>query len=145
MLHHLSHTNPSRHVDFFGIMHVLSTFEYEIVNFCEFQQIVCNSKEDKADDELLQVLNKSGCDSLDGEIVHGTMTWGRRLKNTSNSVSGSHQNLSQSKYRTLNGKVTDGDDEILESLVKTATRTPDSRTAPRERKRNSARYSTDRK
>lgn len=34
----------------------------------------------------------------------------------------------------VNGNLTDGDDEILESLVKTATKAP-SRTAPRERKR----------
>ena len=30
---------------------------------------------------------------------------------------------------------TDGDDEILESLVKTATKAPGTRTQPRERKR----------
>lgn len=34
-----------------------------------------------------------------------------------------------------NGNVTDGDDELLESLVKTATKTPATRTTPRERKR----------
>ena len=36
----------------------------------------------------------------------------------------------------LNGNLSDADDEILESLVKTATKTPVSRsTTPRERKR----------
>ncbi|CAG2061415.1 unnamed protein product, partial [Timema podura] len=35
----------------------------------------------------------------------------------------------------INGNLTDGDDEILESLVKTATKAPATRTAPRERKR----------
>lgn len=34
-----------------------------------------------------------------------------------------------------NGNLTDGDDELLESLVKTATKTPATRTTPRERKR----------
>lgn len=34
-----------------------------------------------------------------------------------------------------NGNLTDADDEILESLVKTATKIPSTRTAPRERKR----------
>lgn len=38
----------------------------------------------------------------------------------------------------LTDTVTDGDDEILESLVKTATRTP----APRERKRGNRPHST---
>ncbi|KAK0181726.1 hypothetical protein PV327_003984 [Microctonus hyperodae] len=36
---------------------------------------------------------------------------------------------------TRNGNVTDGDDELLESLVKTATKSPATRTTPRERKR----------
>lgn len=35
----------------------------------------------------------------------------------------------------VNGNLTDGDDEILESLVKTATKAPTTRTTPRERKR----------
>ena len=35
----------------------------------------------------------------------------------------------------INGNLTDGDDELLESLVKTATKTPATRTTPRERKR----------
>lgn len=35
----------------------------------------------------------------------------------------------------VNGNLTDGDDEILESLVKTATKAPATRTTPRERKR----------
>lgn len=35
----------------------------------------------------------------------------------------------------VNGNLTDADDEIIESLVKTATKAPTTRTAPRERKR----------
>lgn len=34
-----------------------------------------------------------------------------------------------------NGHLTDGDDELLETLVKTATKIPATRSAPRERKR----------
>lgn len=34
-----------------------------------------------------------------------------------------------------NGNLTDGDDELLECLVKTATKSPATRTTPRERKR----------
>lgn len=41
-----------------------------------------------------------------------------------------------SRDETGNGdNLTDGDDEILESLVKTATKVPATRTVPRERKR----------
>lgn len=36
---------------------------------------------------------------------------------------------------SANGNLTDGDDELLESLVKTATKSPATRTTPRERKR----------
>lgn len=39
------------------------------------------------------------------------------------------------KDERINGNLTDGDDELLESLVKTATKTPATRTTPRERKR----------
>jgi hypothetical protein len=39
------------------------------------------------------------------------------------------------RQETVNGNLTDGDDEILESLVKTATKAPGTRTTPRERKR----------
>lgn len=39
------------------------------------------------------------------------------------------------QQETVNGNLTDGDDEILESLVKTATKAPGTRTTPRERKR----------
>lgn len=35
----------------------------------------------------------------------------------------------------MNGELTDADDEILETLVKTATKTSSTRAAPRERKR----------
>ncbi|XP_018323135.1 FH1/FH2 domain-containing protein 3 isoform X3 [Agrilus planipennis] len=79
------------------------------------------SKEDRADAELRQLL---GSDISDVESLQGTLPWRRRGKDTRTSL------LSQA-----NGNLTDGDDEILESLVKTATKGPSSRTAPRERKR----------
>lgn len=58
----------------------------------------------------------------------GTLPW-RHRRRESNS-----QNNTLGRNSTgLNGHLMDGDDEILESLVKTATKGP--RTAPRERKR----------
>lgn len=97
------------------------------------------SKEDKADAELREVLTKS-C----GETGEASLTWSRRPKTqTSTNGPASPANHFSNKAATLghSSPLVDGDDEILESLVKTATRTPDSRAAPRERKRNSARYS----
>lgn len=79
------------------------------------------SKEDKADAELRQLL---GSDYSDMESLQGTLPLRRHKKDANRSFMG-----------TLNGHLTDGDDEILESLVKTATKTPSTRTAPRERKR----------
>ncbi|XP_031330024.1 FH1/FH2 domain-containing protein 3 isoform X1 [Photinus pyralis] len=78
------------------------------------------TSEDRADAELRQLL---GSDMSDAENLQGTFTWRRRSRDTNRSF------LSQG-----NGNLTDADDEILESLVKTATKGP-SRTAPRERKR----------
>lgn len=78
------------------------------------------TKEDRADAELRQLL---GSDISDVESMQGTLPWRRTRRESARSF------LSQA-----NGNLTDGDDEILESLVKTATKGP-SRTAPRERKR----------
>ncbi|CAG7837287.1 unnamed protein product [Allacma fusca] len=99
------------------------------------EQIMYKTKEDKADAELRQVL-KATSDTSDGDVVRGTLTWTRRQKT-------SQPKLHDNKNVTLNGNGTlaDGDDEILESLVKTATQTPATRAAPRERKRNNSRYS----
>lgn len=79
------------------------------------------TKEDRADAELRQLL---GSDMSDVESLQGTLPWRRQKRDSSRSIFGQ-----------ANGNLTDdGDDEILESLVKTATKGP-SRTAPRERKR----------
>lgn len=79
------------------------------------------SKEDRADAELRQLL---GSDMSDVESLQGTLPWRRQKRDSNRSIFGQ-----------ANGNLTDdGDDEILESLVKTATKGP-SRTAPRERKR----------
>lgn len=99
------------------------------------------SKEDKADAELREVLSKSCTENGDG-----SMTWSRRLKPPQPITNGpaSPATLFGSKRAATLGPgspLVDGDDEILESLVKTATRASDSRVAPRERKRNSTRYS----
>lgn len=55
----------------------------------------------------------------------GTLTWRRRRA----------ENLRSPVLRQSEENFTDGDDEILESLVKTATKAPGTRTTPRERKR----------
>ncbi|XP_064212032.1 FH1/FH2 domain-containing protein 3 isoform X2 [Tribolium castaneum] len=78
------------------------------------------TKEDRADAELRQLL---GSDISDVESMQGTLPWRRTRRDSNRSFLGQ-----------ANGNLTDGDDEILESLVKTATKGP-SRTAPRERKR----------
>ncbi|XP_045465037.1 FH1/FH2 domain-containing protein 3 isoform X2 [Harmonia axyridis] len=78
------------------------------------------TKEDRADAELRQLL---GSDLSDVESFQGTLPLRRTRRDGNRSFLGS-----------TNGNLTDGDDEILESLVKTATKGP-SRIAPRERKR----------
>ena len=108
------------------------------------------SKEDKADAELRQVL-KGSSDTGGDEVVRAPLTWARRPKNpqSNNNNSTMNNNMimnnNNKKSATLNGHgtLTDGD-EILECLVKTATQTPATRAAPRERKRNNSRF-TDRK
>ncbi|CAH1187826.1 unnamed protein product [Phyllotreta striolata] len=79
------------------------------------------SKEDRADAELRQLL---GSDMSDVESLQGTLPWRRTRRESTRSF------LSPG-----NGNLTDGDDELLESLVKNATKGPTTRTAPRERKR----------
>lgn len=79
------------------------------------------TKEDRADAELRQLL---GSDISDVESMQGTLPWRRTRREGNRSFMGQ-----------LNGNLTDGDDEILESLVKSATKANSSRTAPRERKR----------
>lgn len=84
------------------------------------------TKEDRADAELRQLL---GSDISDVESKHGTLTWRRQRKDGRTSLGPIPRD------DTVNGNVTDGDDELLESLVKTATKSPATRTTPRERKR----------
>lgn len=82
------------------------------------------SKEDRADAELRQLL---GSDISDVESMQGTLPWRRKPRDNTQLRSILDSSTGP------NGNLTDGDDEILESLVKTATKGP--RTAPRERKR----------
>ncbi|XP_033606352.1 uncharacterized protein LOC111861799 isoform X3 [Cryptotermes secundus] len=85
------------------------------------------TKEDRADAELRQLL---GSDLSDADSIHGTLPWRRQRKDVGRTV------LSPlARGEMVNGNLTDGDDEILESLVKTATKAPATRTTPRERKR----------
>ncbi|XP_034936594.1 FH1/FH2 domain-containing protein 3 isoform X4 [Chelonus insularis] len=84
------------------------------------------TKEDRADAELRQLL---GSDISDVESIHGTLPW-RRQRKDGRSMLGPII-----RDETTNGNVTDGEDELLESLVKTATKCPSTRTTPRERKR----------
>lgn len=99
------------------------------------------SKEDQEDAELREVLKKTTNGS--DEVVRGSLTWTRRQKPPTTPTTPTtlyHHSFQNGKSATLNGNsngaLGDGDDEILESLVKTATRTPDSRVLNRERKRN---------
>uniref|UniRef100_A0A0A9WQT4 FH1/FH2 domain-containing protein 3 n=1 Tax=Lygus hesperus TaxID=30085 RepID=A0A0A9WQT4_LYGHE len=86
------------------------------------------SQEDCKDAELKQLLGHNG-DAKNSMVTHGgSLPWRRTKKDittNNNSIS----------YERANGNLTDADDEILETLVKTATKTPVSRTMPRERKR----------
>ncbi|KAI5700875.1 hypothetical protein M8J75_003750 [Diaphorina citri] len=79
------------------------------------------SQEDRADAELRQLLEPENTDPT--SPLNGTLTWRPRRK--------------ESVYnQSLNGTLGDGpEDELLESLVKTATKIPTPRTVPRERKR----------
>ncbi|XP_043256124.1 FH1/FH2 domain-containing protein 3 [Colletes gigas] len=91
------------------------------------------TKEDRADAELRQLL---GSDISDVESIHGTLPWRRQRKDeTRNRVAGRTSLGPLLRDENTNGNLTDGDDELLESLVKTATKTPATRTTPRERKR----------
>ncbi|XP_054276971.1 FH1/FH2 domain-containing protein 3 isoform X2 [Macrosteles quadrilineatus] len=84
-------------------------------------------EDDRADAELRQLL---GNDSADNETsLTGSLPWRRTRKDTGKLSLGNMRNDG------TNGNLTDADDEILESLVKTATQIPATRTAPRERKR----------
>jgi len=67
-----------------------------------------------------KLLDTSSADQADG-----TLTWRRRRA----------EQLRSPIARQSEEQFTDGDDEILESLVKTATKAPGTRTTPRERKR----------
>ncbi|XP_067646528.1 FH1/FH2 domain-containing protein 3 isoform X9 [Eurosta solidaginis] len=78
------------------------------------------TKDDSADAQLKELLGTPSSDTADG-----TLTWRRRRT----------ENLRSPITRNSEENFTDGDDEILESLVKTATKAPGTRTTPRERKR----------
>ncbi|XP_039966029.1 FH1/FH2 domain-containing protein 3 isoform X4 [Bactrocera tryoni] len=80
------------------------------------------TKEDRADAELKELLGSASADTPDAS---GTLTWRRRRA----------EQLRSPITRQSEENFTDGDDEILESLVKTATKAPGTRTTPRERKR----------
>ncbi|XP_025263114.1 uncharacterized protein LOC105251013 isoform X2 [Camponotus floridanus] len=85
------------------------------------------TKEDRADAELRQLL---GSDISDVESIHGTLPWRRQRKDGRIIPLGPVL-----RDESSNGNLADGVDELLESLVKTATKTPATRTTPRERKR----------
>ncbi|XP_075229398.1 formin homology 2 domain containing isoform X2 [Lycorma delicatula] len=86
------------------------------------------TQEDRADAELRQLLGNDH--SNKDNSLTGSLPWRRTKKDLG------HTGLSPlSREDGVNGNLTDADDEILESLVKTATKTPTTRTTPRERKR----------
>nr|XP_018909666.1 PREDICTED: uncharacterized protein LOC109038874 isoform X2 [Bemisia tabaci] len=86
-----------------------------------------DTKEDRADAELRQLLGNESIDRPNSASpLHGSLPWRRQKKNS---------NGKGSPDQRKNGHLTDGDDELLETLVKTATKIPATRSAPRERKR----------
>ncbi|XP_073976339.1 formin homology 2 domain containing isoform X4 [Rhodnius prolixus] len=85
------------------------------------------SQDDSKDAELKQLLGNSTPEK-ETATLHGSLPWRRTKKDsTGRTVLG--------PVESPNGHLTDADDEIIESLVKTATKSPVSRTTPRERKR----------
>ncbi|KAK7073740.1 Formin Homology 2 Domain, partial [Halocaridina rubra] len=82
------------------------------------------TKEEKADSDLRQLLNYS--DVSDTETIRGKSTW-RRTRESKTRSKGEE---------SMAEMLADGDDALLDSLVKTATQGPSSRTTPRERKRS---------
>ncbi|XP_065215824.1 FH1/FH2 domain-containing protein 3-like isoform X3 [Planococcus citri] len=86
------------------------------------------SKEDRQDAELRQLLGKEHSPEYDNNTnnLHcGSLPWRRLRKDNAKNI----------RDEKLNGHLTDADDELLETLVKTATKTPASRNTTRERKR----------
>ncbi|XKL64143.1 hypothetical protein PGB90_004229 [Kerria lacca] len=85
------------------------------------------SKEDRQDAELRQLLGKEDSPEHDNanNLQCGSLPW-RRLRK---------DNAKIMREQNLNGHLVDADDELLETLVKTATKTPASRNGTRERKR----------
>ncbi|KAL1116963.1 hypothetical protein AAG570_004291, partial [Ranatra chinensis] len=89
------------------------------------------SQEDRADAELKELLGNEKLDKhTTNHTIHGSLPWRRTRKEAVILI---FPVLSPSDV--TNGNLTDADDEIIESLVKTATKSPVSRTTPRERKR----------
>ncbi|XP_047477438.1 FH1/FH2 domain-containing protein 3-like isoform X9 [Penaeus chinensis] len=82
------------------------------------------TKEEKADSDLRQLLNYS--DVSDTETIRGKSTWRRTRE-------GKARSRGEEAMAEMMGE---GDDALLDSLVKTATQGPSSRTTPRERKRS---------
>lgn len=80
------------------------------------------TQEDRADAELKQLL---GSTNSRNDNSDGTLTWRRRRA----------EGLRSPVIKQNEENFTDGDDEIIESLVKTAMKGPGPRPTPRERKR----------
>ncbi|XP_058462446.1 uncharacterized protein LOC131437244 isoform X2 [Malaya genurostris] len=102
------------------------------------------TKEDRADVELRTLLGTPTKGPAGEELeMSGTLTWRRRRGDATASPvtlmnSSGHSTLNSSftgSNHNRDESFTDGDDEILESLVKTATKATTPRPAQRERKR----------
>ncbi|KAK7605056.1 hypothetical protein V9T40_006242 [Parthenolecanium corni] len=85
------------------------------------------SKEDKQDAELRQLLGKehSPENDVSNNLQCGSLPWRRQRKDNAKTM----------REQNLNGHIVDADDELLETLVKTATKSPAPRNGTRERKR----------
>ncbi|XP_058835236.1 FH1/FH2 domain-containing protein 3 isoform X6 [Topomyia yanbarensis] len=111
-----------------------------IVDVAKFK----GTKEDRADVELRTLLGTPTKGPAGEEVeMSGTLTWRRRRGDATASPvtlmnSSGHSTLNSSftgSNHNRDESFTDGDDEILESLVKTATKASTPRPAQRERKR----------
>ncbi|XP_069960230.1 serine-rich adhesin for platelets-like isoform X4 [Cherax quadricarinatus] len=90
----------------------------------EMEKFKRQTKEEKADCDLRQLLNYS--DVSDTETIRGKNTWRRTRESKARSRG----------EESMAEMMADGDDALLDSLVKTATQGPSSRSTPRDRKRS---------
>ncbi|XP_076067528.1 formin homology 2 domain containing isoform X6 [Oratosquilla oratoria] len=95
-----------------------------IIEMEKFKSSRPRTKEEKADCDLRKLLNTG--DAGDTDTIRGKNTWRRHRE-------GKTRSRGEESMGEMMG---DGDDALLDSLVKTATQAPTTRSTPRERKRS---------